>query len=104
MSAPTTPGIPVVGEAIRLYHSRVDRAPNGREFQRECHCAPRVTAVEAKPSGLTYVWAQCTEPTDRVMLPLMVRLTPSGFVFNARIGGTPVKRSVRIATPMAAAA
>ena len=106
MSPVTEPGIPVVGEAIRLHHSRMDRYSNGAEYLRECHCSPRVTAVEPHPSGLTHVWAQCTEPSFAVMLPLMVRLTPAGHIFNARMGGTPVKRHVRIvqSAPMAAAA
>lgn len=104
MTATAHPGIPVVGESIYLPHQRLDRYPNGREHLRECHCDVRVTAVEPKPSGLIYVWADCADPGPRVALPLVVRLTPAGYVFNARMGNTPVKRHVRLAQQPAVAA
>lgn len=108
MNRATVPGIPKVGDYITVPHTRIDRSErsDGKviESVRACDCAVLVTAVEGKPTGLTHVWGSCGNPGARVTLPLVTRVTPAGMRFNARVGGTPVKRYVLLAEQPAVAA
>jgi len=101
MTNRTVPGIPKVGDYITAPHTRIDVSQRGDgqtvEAVRSCDCAVLVTAVEGKPTGLTHVWGSCSNPGARVAMPIVTRVTPAGMRFNARIGGTPVKRYVLLA-------
>jgi len=107
MTKRTVPGIPKVGDYITVPHTRIDvsTTSDGRtvEAVRACDCAVLVTAVQGKPTGLTHVWGSCARPGARVVLPIVTRVTPAGMLFNARQGGTPVKRYVLLAEQPTAA-